>query len=189
MCIIVFGGTNTFNIHLRRAAEPLEPPGTQRAANATGKTVRVFHSLKPIKLSDITESGGKIFKPLPEEIDSAKDGSFVIPLNGYMTFKMDQALHVILYSIDPDDTSTCKPENKLMDSIQLSPDQSYIFTKSGCVVAKPGELWVDEEGRWSTLRSLAGQQRDLRHRAGQLGKPPGQGQAVEPPHEPGSSAK
>ncbi|KAJ8245189.1 hypothetical protein GJAV_G00274160 [Gymnothorax javanicus] len=106
----------------------------------------VFYSLMPIKLSDITESGGKIFKPLPEEMDSAKDGSFLIPPNGHIKFTIDQALHVITYSVDPDDTSTCKPENKLMDSTQLSPDQSYIFTKSGCVVAKPGELWVDEAG-------------------------------------------
>ncbi|KAJ8286361.1 hypothetical protein GJAV_G00037780 [Gymnothorax javanicus] len=141
---IVYGGCNTFNLRARRSAEPLEPPGTQHAANATGKTVRVFYSLNPIKLSDITESGGKIFKPLPEEIDSAKEGSFVIPLNGHIKFKTDQALHVIIYSVDPDDTSSCKPENKLMDNIQLSPDQSYIFTKSGCVVTKPGELWVDE---------------------------------------------
>ncbi|KAJ8286362.1 hypothetical protein GJAV_G00037810 [Gymnothorax javanicus] len=146
MYINVYGGTNTFNLRARRSAEALDAPGTQHAANATGKTVRVFYSLMPIKLSDITQSGGKIFKPLPEEIDPAKDGSFVIPLNGYMKFKIDRALHVIIYSVDPDDTSTCKPENKLMDCIQLSPDQSFIFTKSGCVVAKPGELWVDEAG-------------------------------------------
>ncbi|KAJ8286364.1 hypothetical protein GJAV_G00037840 [Gymnothorax javanicus] len=140
----VYGDHNIIFFRARRAA--LDPTDTQHAANATGKTVRVFYSLMPIKLSDITESGGKIFKPLPEEMDPAKDGSFVIPLNGHIKFKIDQALYVIMYSVDPDDTSSCKPENKLMDSIQLSPDQSYIFTKSGCVVAKPGELWVDEAG-------------------------------------------
>ncbi|KAJ8286368.1 hypothetical protein GJAV_G00037880, partial [Gymnothorax javanicus] len=82
--INVQGDNNTFLRCARSAAVALDPPGSQHAANATGRTVRVFYSLKPLQLSDITESGGKIFKPLPEEIGSAKDGSLLIPPNGHI---------------------------------------------------------------------------------------------------------
>ncbi|KAI1901289.1 hypothetical protein AGOR_G00032780 [Albula goreensis] len=135
------GVVGSGNIIIARSEEL---PVTQHAGNATGKVIRVFYCLKPIQLDDITQKGGGAFQPLRKGTDLTQVGSFVIPIDECISCELNQELFVTVYSVDADDVN--KPESKLLDNFQFGPGKSVIFTKSGYKFAKPGEIWVDEEG-------------------------------------------